>query len=440
MPTKQVTDLHNFGVRDAMMQAELYRQLMFYGISGQITSEMRSNTGLLSNTDQIVFPANAIVHRLDGASFVSEGTDFVQMPMKRRLVQPDKRGNQDLVGTGETIRHLFSRAYINETNWTVNLKKGVMDKLRTDKWERYYDLAEPMIMELGKERMNAEFLAAFYEGYSQNVSEGLNESPDGIGVKIKWHPNMYAWDPGTVAGDLTVVGVEGNNKTSAQVTAGITGTLAVPTAATLYSIAERCTARKIEKGIVVDGQPYWLAVINLRTWHNLMQDATIRPDMRAVESGNSYNNVFFAKKLYRWGDFIFLVDEVAARSWDNTIAASPAGAGTFASHAFDDTGLLALGYHGDPNAGLPYPNTTINIYGQGSLGFADVIPFYTEIEEFNFRKQKELMLSKVYGICRNEFVAKAIEPTVYAVGQANKAVLAANPILNQSSMVVFVAR
>ncbi len=438
MPTKQVTDLHNFGVRDTLMQAELYRQLMFYGISGQITSEMRSNTGLLTNNDQIVFPANAIVHRLDGASFVSEGTDFVQMPMKRRLVQPDKRGNQDLVGTGETIRHLFSRAYINETNWTVNLKKGVMDKLRTDKWERYYDLAEPLITELGKERMNAEFLAAFYEGYSQNVSEGLNDSPDGIGVKIKWHPNMYSWDG---APALTAVGNVGQNKTSAQINTAVQAGHTAPSAATLYAIAEECTARRIEKGIVVDGNPYWLAVINLRTWHNLIQDTTIRADMRAVESSNSYNNVFFAKKLYRWGDFVFLVDEVAARSWFVNKPGSPGNLGTFASHAFDDTGQLALGYHGDPADDGTYTNTTINIYGQGSLGFADVIPFYTEIEEFNFRKQKELMLSKVYGICRNEFVAKADELNVYAVGQPNKIVLPNTfDILNQSSMVVLVDR
>jgi len=440
MPTKQVTDTHNFGVRDRMMRSEIYRQLMFHALSGQITSEMRSNTGLLTNKDQIVFPANNIVHRLDGASFVSEGTDYVQMPMKRRLTQPDKRGNQDLVGTGETIRHLFSRAYINENNWTVALKKGVMDKLRTDKWERAYDLAEPLITELGKERLNAEFLAAYYEGYSQNVSDGLNDAPDGIGVPIKWHPNMYAYDVSVTETGLTVVGTEGSSKTSAEINTAIPADLDVPTANTMYWIAEKCTERKIEKGIVVDGNPYWLAVINLKTWHNLLKDSDIKKTYEAVAAQSMFGNAFFDRGMFRWGSFIFLIDEVAARSWDDTITASPGGLGTFASHAFDDIGSLSLGYYGDPSTGATYSNTTINIYGNGSLGYADVIPFYTEIENYNFKKQSELMLSTLYGVVRNEYCTKALEPTVYDVGQTSKSVLAATAVLNQSSMICLVGK
>ena len=430
MATKQYTDAHNFGLRDANMRFKLYNRLLWHPYIGDIKVKARTNVGMLNASDQVTMP-NDIIWRLKGSEFINAGTDYVHMPMLLRLEQPNKYGSHYLVGTGEDLRHKFRKLFINQMSHVVNVKKSEMDKLRTDKWEQLYDMAEPQIMDLYSERMNAEFISAFYEGHSLNVTEGLNEAPDAIGLHAVIHPNIWAWDDAAVlALEMTDVGTEGQCKTQAEMNTAAGLTLELPTADTFYAISEKLTESNIQKGIVVDGDPFWLAVINLKTLNNIKRDTTIRNDLRSVSSTTMYKNQLFAPKMYRWGDFIFLIDEVAARSWHSNLAGSPGGLGSFEG---------TNGYHNLPTMDSQTPNTTINVYGRGALGYADVRSLWTEFEESNFKQQLELAAMSIFGLGRNDWIDKGLEATMYAGGNADKAVIGANAVLNQSSAIFMVA-
>jgi len=428
MPTKQHTDTHNFGIRDKMMRFQLYERLIWYPWIGDIKVQARTDVGLLNAKDQVKMP-KSVIHRLSGLEFLQAGTDYIHMPLMLKLEQPEKYGSHNLVGTGETIRHKFRKLFISQMSGTVNLKKSELDKLRTDKWEQYYDWAEPQIIDWFSERLNANFTSCFYEGHSLGITEGLNNAPDSIGAHCILHPNMYGWNSGLTPA-LFAIGTEGMNKTQAEINTDVQVGFTVPTAAAMDLIAEKLTERNIQKGLIVDGQPFWLAVINLRTWHNLKQDANIRADIREVSSTSMYNNVLFAPKMYRWGDFCFIVDQIAPRSWHVTRAGSPGNLGDFMGNN---------GYHGQPTAHASYPNTTINIYGDGALGFADVKAPWTKFDVQNFEQQKEMAMMSLFGLGRNDWIHKSLEPTYYACGNADRAVIGANLVLNQSSAVFFVS-
>lgn len=436
MPTKQYTDAHNFGLRDKLMRHKVYERLMFYPFVGDISVETRSNVGLLSAKDQITVP-NDVVWRLQGEQFINEGTDYIHMPLALRLEQPEKYGSHYLVGTGEDLNHKYRKLFINQMSGTVTLKKSELDKIRTDKWEQYYNLAEPKLVDWFAERLNANFISCFYEGHNLGVTEGLNDSPDGIAVHMILHPNMWYKSADDT---MTPVGTLSQNKTHEEVNTAVQslgGT--VPAAGDMYAIARTLTRNNIQKGVVVDGQPYWLAVINLETWHNLIQDATIRGDYRAVAGTTMYKNYLYAPTMYRWGDFVFLIDEIAARSWDSSVddhATCPSGEdGSFAGQN---------GYHNLPTNNSAteeledYPNTTINIYGRGSLGYADIMPMWTKPDVQNYEQQKELAAMAIFGLGRNDWIHKDIEATFYAGGNDDRANNASQAVLNQSSAIFIV--
>lgn len=423
MSTKQTGDAHNFGYRDAIMRYELYDRLPWFQWIGDIQAPERTNVGSLNHSDQIKMPT-AVVHRLDGAKFRDEGTDYVQMPMIVKLEQPEKYGSHYLVGTGENLRYKFRKAFINQMSGVVTLQKTVLDRLRTDKWEQVYDLAQPQITSWFSERMNANFTSAIYEGHSRNITEGLNNAPDGIGAKIVYHPNLWYFSSATA---ITAVGTEGKCKTAAELNSVVTGgNVKSINRDLLYGMAETLIANNIQKGFMLEGSPYWLAVVNQKTWHKIISVSDVRADVQHATSGAMYNNPLFTPKMYRWGDFVFLLDEKIPRGW-NTDATTEGFAG-------------ANGYHELPTnkAGAGYANTSIVILGEGALGYANVVEPKTEIEEMNFKQQKELALMSVFGISRSDWVDKTLEETVNNVGNADRAVVGANIVKNQSSAIFLV--
>lgn len=436
MPTKQFTDTHNFGMRDKLMRYELYERFLFNPFVGDIKVSARTNVGLLQAKDQIKMP-NSIVWQLNGSEFINEGTDYVHMPMLLKLQQNERYGSHNLVGTGEDLRHKFRKLFINQMSGTVTLKKSEMDKIRTDEWEQYYKLGKPQLVDWYAERANANFISSIYEGHNLGVTEGLNESPDGIGVHTVLHPNMY-YKSGN--GALTTVGTEGLNKTHAEINAAvqaIAGT--TPSAEDMYAIARTLTRRNVQK-VMIDGSPLWLAMINLETWHNLIQDTTIRADYRAVATSSMYKNYLYAPTMYRWGDFVFLVDEIAARSWDSLVddhANCPSGEdGSFRGQN---------GYHELPTVNTaaigevePYPNTTITILGDGSIGYASIREPWTKFNVENYDQQKEMAMMGIYGLGRNDWIHKNLEATYYAGGNNDRTNIAANAVLNQSSAIFLV--
>lgn len=412
MPTKQVTDIHNFGVIEKTLQMEVYDKLLFAPFTKDIRVGSQSNVGKASYS-----VPNSIVSRTDSAAFINEGTDFMLIPMLRKLQQKPKYGSQFLEGAGEDLRHLFRRVYINQMSGVVTLQKSLMDKLRTDKFEQNFAQAIPELSSWFAEQMNANFISAIYEGHSMNVTEGLNDSPDGIGVMASYHPNMYY----AGSNDTVVqVGTEGKTKTQAEINSATNSTPTAPSANILYRLSEKLVELHVQKVQMADGM-YWCAIINQETWHKLIKDNTIRGDFQAVASGTMYNNPFFSSKVYRWGEFLFVVDNVAARKYH---------------HAVGFNGLN--GYNELPTFASGKNNNTITILGNNSMSFAEPRKPSIVLDSTNFEQQKEAAAISIFGVSRNDNVDKSIELTYYEVGKAVKTFNAAQTVVNQSSAVLLV--
>jgi hypothetical protein len=426
MGTKQTNSVINFPKQDAVLRRLYQPQLLFAPWVGKVETELVSNVDG-SKRYEIISGSGSIVEHVSG--FVGKGTDTVEIPLAMDLTEAPLYGNAFLPGTGEEQEIRVRECFINEISKVVNKKKGRLDALRTSVIERFRQSSEPSLRRFLKKWLNSEFIGAIYEGHSPNCTAGLNSSPDGIGCVKVMHPNMYVNKvDATTGGDIDAVGDEYKNKTTAQITAA---------AHTGYGDLEKVSARffeemaivlkrlNIQKAAKFKGVKKWLAMIDTAMLNTLQNDAKYKNLIEQVFMGSEYKNPMFEQEVFAVNQFLLLVDDTAARAWNNT---------TLDFKGTND-------YVGAPTFTSGKDNGVVTVLGSGALGFAEPLPLETAIEQSNFNKFIELAASMIVGVSRGEYPALANKNDYFAKGKAVDTVLGtAFPVINQSSAMFIVKK
>jgi hypothetical protein len=394
--------IHLDPTRDGIIRRLIQLGLFFAPWIGDVETELVTNVDG-TRTRQIVNASGSIVERVSG--FVGDGTDTAEIPIQLDLEDAPLTGNAYFPGTGEKLRYEWRKVFINQIGKVVERQSGKLERLRTDKLLQIYKRSAPALVKFMRKWLNAEFISAIYDGHSMNVTKGLNDSPEGIGAKRVFHPNMYinGVNASTGADDLIAVGNEGKNKTTAQINASriVTGTAPTkPSVFFLEKVGEKLDELMIQKQATYQGKKYWLSVLNRPTLNLLKLNETFRKELSAAFMGKEYNNPLFGHDVWIWGEFMFAVDALVPRAWDASI------------NSFAGTG----GYINRPTYTSSHPHYFIEVFGGNALGWADVIPFETRTHTDNFGLFIEMLALLICGLGRGEYVDDAVLGQYFSSG------------------------
>jgi len=419
MATSEHSDIHLFPKKDALIRRVIEDSNIFAPWVGDVEAALVDHADG-TRTREVIRGSKGIVERITG--YVEEGTDSVLIPLGLNLDGDFAYGNQDYEGTGQELQYKWRLCFINQAAKVVAKKLGQMSDLRVSKLERSVTRATPALKNFFISRKNAEFISAHYDGHSLNVTAGLDNSPDGIGAKRVFHPNMYmnTVDP-DAGGTFTTVGTEFYNKTPAEITAKIhTDYADLHLASVLFinKMEEKIDDLHIQKAATYKGKPYWLVSINRNILNTLKENATFLNGIQVAFMGEEYNNPLFGQDVWIWGECMFILDKKLCRAWNNDLL-------NFAG---------TNGFAGRPTFTSAKPNGVVNVFGPQSLGYADVVGYKTVLRTYNFEQQSELLGLGIFGVSRGEYVEKTNEAAYFATGQTVRTTLAAAmEVKNQSS-------
>jgi hypothetical protein len=411
--------LTNLAILEEKMRRETINNLIFAPFIGTMEAERLDN-------GQIDYkPSGNVVEMLKWEA----NADHILMPMEKNLVGSPKYGDVDLVGSGEEMDYRWLKGFINQTSHVVNQKAGNMDKLRDDRVLKKYSRAATALRNWFSVMGNAHFISAIYEGHSSNITEPVTTAPNGIGAKVKYHPNMYynTQNVGTAAtGGISAVGTEFYNKTAAEVLdRAYTGgaSLTLPGVYMLEKLGVLCENLRIVRAAEYKGSKYWLTVISKEDLNNLKQDSLFRTSVQNAYMGKETANPLFSNEVYIFAEFMFLIDRNATRKWNNTT-------GDFAG---------SNGYRGAPTY-LTHNNNVWTVMGKGALGYAKDAgnDLHFETEKSNFSQVMEIAGMQIDGINRADFVTEATNAAYFATKQTTKTVMTAQEVHNDSSMQLIV--
>ena len=372
-----------------------------------------------------------IVHVMKG--MLAQKGDHAMMAIEMGLDQDPKYGDQDLEGTGEVLQNEYAKIFVNLISGVVNVKQGEMDKLRNDRMLKHFERATPALRDWFIRALNAEMISALYEGHSENVTTGIANSPNGIGVSGKYHPNMYynPIDPSTPAGgSITAIGTEKYNKTAAEINTAINSgyaNLEYISPYMLDDLSYLCEYLHIKKAVDYKGQKLYLTVISRDEINMLKQNAAFRATVERAYSGKGEKNPLISAEAYIYGDHFLLIDAMTPRPWNVTL------------QNFKGSG--AQGYRERGVATASYYNRSLFVLGDGALGMETHpnVDLQFETEKYNFKQQQEVAGFCIKGIARKEYVSEDDESSYYATKNSSKTILStAYEAYNNSSVQVIV--
>ncbi len=437
MPGVQTTmsDLHlfpEFAEKDAIVARLIEENLFFAPFIKEAKAELITNTDGSTSWKVRKIPT-AIVVSMD-KQFNGSST-FGEMPLRKRLTGEFARGDQNWEDTGEIIGYDWRRMYIGVNTKTIQAKKGLMSDMRDasilrGNMKRLESLYEESIDDLKvffSSRKNGDFISAIYDGADEGVCTGLDDSPNGVGLKRVFHPNMYVNTVSpTSGGDVTTVGTEGYSKTPAEITTALHSNFSnIQTMSDKFVsvMAIKCSKLKIQKAVEYNGRRYWLAVINRQVLAQMTWNEKIKNIITNATNGQGEKGIYFGELNFVYGEFMWVVDNLVPRAWDNNTQ-------TFkGSDSYHEIATYATGKSQSP----------VVVMGAGALGILNPIKFTTGARLYNFNYLSEYLGLEVYGLGRGEYVADEYLAQMYNIGNKAVGTLAtAIPITNQYSALFFV--
>jgi len=427
MSYKGTLDSFNFPAKDALIRKQIDMGLFLSIFTGNV------QTDLISKDDgqkiRMVTGMSGNVVEKVGNVFQAEGTDHLLIPMVKPLNEDPLYGDAYLPGTGEELDYRWMQIYINQIAKGVVQKRGNMDKIRTDVLEKYYKQASPALINYMRREKDAQMIAALYHGFSHNVLAGLNNSPNGIGAKAVFHPNLYKneYNDETSSGEIVKIGDERTTKTVTQMNSSIHSgysSLKPISVRMLYKLAEKLESLLIPKTVTYNGVAYYLAVIDKKMLTTLKMDDNFIKTFQYAFMGKEYNNPLFKNEAYIFDEFLLVVHEKTTRAWN-----------------YDTSDFAGTnGFRGIKTAASGKDNGVISVLGDSSMLYGIPTPLYTEPDITNVGQQRELFGIEISGSKRCDYIAKGDNASYYSIGNPDEDTNS-NPIAayNNSSLQLVVA-
>lgn len=294
MTTWPRTEEANIGLLNEKLRRQAYFQTFWAKFAGftQVSGQGREKT---------VIPSGAPIEIM--RDFVSQGMDFMLIPMLLNLKGLGIYGDKSLEGNEEGLDLYYNRVYINQ------IRNGVKTGGRTSE-QRMKSL------KLEKEKMPllSEWLAnwneiaiatAFYKGWAQHIlapdaSGGLNIN---AGAQ-RCHPNFWVAGTGQMAWNAVDATYEAAVDTGLQL---LTDTATDHFSTNLIEEA-RVWAQylKIEQIITKNGDPFWAWVIHPNQARQLRADSEWQEaNQRAWVATAVKENPVFSGAIGTYGGFVF---------------------------------------------------------------------------------------------------------------------------------------
>lgn len=415
MPINQ-NDTLNLAAIDEKLYRNVYDNTIFAPLIGHgsmLTDE---------NGQQEYQPAGTIIEMLDGVSLGS-GNDHGILTMSNELEGDPIYGDTTAEGTGEEYGFNHLRVFVCQSRKVVSARSGRMSELR-DRVYKIRENARPKLETYFTRLLNAHVIQAVYEGASGNVTAGLSVADNGIGLKKRLPSNFYYQD---VDGVLTTIGTAGKAKTTADVTTASRVTLEPFTSNTIEAAALLAQELKISKAILHRGQLYWAWFISPYELSYLRKnDADWLANERAYANGRRPEDSSLATgAINAQGGFMFFVDFLAIRPWDESTT------------SFEGTaGWLGRGtYYG------AYRNDCTYILGKGAIGHMLPVGYAVREQSSDFDAVVEVEGSNIGGFARNDWATADVESTAWVKGQSAAAYITTEPaITNYNTLVIMVDR
>ena len=417
MPITQDSVL-NLAKIDERLRRRVYDNIAWAPFIGNVVE-----TGYVDDNGQKEYRASgSVIEKTDIK--LSDGVDHAIITMENDLVGDPIYGDTQAEGTGEEYDFNHLRVFVNQTRKVVKIKSGNMSDLRSSKY-RIRERARPKLEWWFVRQENAHITQAIYEGASGNLTAGLSEAENGIGLSARYPSNFYYQGSDGV---FTVIGTAGKNKVASDITTAAGQTLTPMTTNTIEAASLLCQELNISQAVMYRGKPMWLWFISPYQLSYLRKtDSAWQADERAFVNGRGRDDesplVQYAVNAYR--GFLFFVDMQAVRPWNSTLS-SFAGA-----NGWRERGTYKAGEVQD----------CTYIIGKSAIAHANPKPYYIKEQTTDFEADIEAAGAVINGWVRNDFVSATDEANFFAKGNASKTVLSSEySVVNNSLLVLMIDR
>jgi len=302
----------NLAILEKTMPKEVWHKMFFGGyvaLPGEVS---------MKNGQEYLNPNGSPIRYYK--NFKEEGRDNLLVPFLNRLTGAPVFGDTQVKGTGEEQSVRYHRAYINQWRKAVMKLSGRMSNQRVKSFQ-FDAKAEQQLMQWYSEWYNAMIIQAIYNGSSKNLYAGTND--DGLGLKYRFHPNMYTV-AGTTGDTLTkIAGTEGQSPTAADITTAVhTGYASVDkmTGKTLRAIALWAIQHRIEQMTTEDGYKFWPLIVAPEVFYNLRADSDVyRGQDAAYNSKLMQHPAINGRQMMHYEGVAIVMDMLVPRPWDNSI-------------------------------------------------------------------------------------------------------------------------
>lgn len=420
----EVTQTHklNLAILETELMEEVWHKMFWGGMVGFTTGKPQKN-------GQQAIPAVGGNPIEVVRSFVDEGRDNMLIPFEARLTGNPVFGDTQVKGSGEEQSLRYVRAYINQWRKAAMKFSGRMSNQRV-KMYNFPDRVKPALMRWYAEYLNAMITQAFYKGASENLTAGTND--DGLGLKVRYHPNMYAY---SATGVFTAMGTEFKNKTAAEVNTGF-GTTA-DTAIDAAFFRELGVIAQINRWNQIkneNGDSFWLLAVHPYIMAKIQSDTTIVAAQNAAYNAQLMKHpAINGRQMLYYNGFCIVSDVLACRSWIDT------------TNGFGQSSTTD-GFGRTINPWLLPPVAETNktyaclLIGEGALAFGmgGDQDLYVTAEKDDHDNVEEIAIAQISGVNRTDVYASADESTVFNTGNATETVAAAYTAENTSSAIIAV--
>lgn len=374
------------------------------------------------NNDPIMTPSGQFIETSTKRAGAGLG-DRMLFPMLLGLAGPGRRGDAVLVGYEEDLARKYFMLHYNQIRHAVPVKKG-RKNYSNEAMLNMMEYSAPLLAEWHANQENYEVTAALYEGvgemlYTPNTAGNLYGR--GLGIKKRYHPNMYVWvGSADASGALSKVGDAGKFPTAQIVRDAVKNVNASDHSTDLGTNLSftTYTVRAMRRAVM--GSTY-IKPLFRKNGYNFYgcivspeQSDTLRADSRYAEAQklnlwkDLQDNPFVNGSIGFYENFIFFEDSVAIRGF--------AGAETDGSdlnilgsvqHVWDEANKRNPRY--EPMQGMiteagGKSNHIAIVFGASGLGKSNYEDIGYDEELFDYGNWKGLAASQMYGYGRLDAV------------------------------------
>lgn len=415
----EATTNHRLNV--ALLSAELAYEAWWSTFWAPLSGEQKITR--VNGIRQSMPAPNAVVQVVN--DFIEEGRDNMLAAMLKPLEEDPVYGDTWLKGTGEDLGLRYTRIYINQVRKAVTKLSGKMSNQRLKRFN-LMEKAKPSLVEYWGKWFNAAMFMTLYEGISPQISIGTDD--DGVGMKVRYHPNMYYGATGT--GDsstLASFGTEFKTKTQTEWAAN-DGNIAGDMCSKLIMLM----GQKIKTDLLIEpvltdaGDPFWLWLVHPAQFRNLKTDTRVISMQNSAWTAELRKHpAIRGRDMMYYDGFAILEERTGVRSTtldDQTLYSALAGTNGWLKPPVS-TGTLAYGSI---------------ILGRDAIAFGTASNLSFTEEKDDHGNVSEIGSAVINGANRSEYFEDADVDDVYNIGNSSKTVhTTAYTAKNQSSAIVW---